>query len=161
LAYGKENALIPGLSWVREENLHITVLFLGETDESNIISIEQKLSALRMYSPFHLQCQEVIPISRRGKLSMIWAAFEDSPAFVELATRVSEVLNHPADHDPVPHVTLARVKRGLSVKAGGIEFPAVSSYTWQVEKIGLWASVLSPQGSAYTVLREWELEGGK
>jgi 2'-5' RNA ligase len=161
LAYGKDNIHIPGLSWVREENLHITVLFLGETEESNIVSIEQKLSSLCMYSPFTLHCKEIKAVSRRGKVSMIWAAFEDSPAFVELATRVSEVVNHPADHAPLPHVTLARVKRGVSIKAGGIEFPVVSSYRWQVEKIGLWASVLSPQGSQYTVLREWGLRGRK
>jgi 2'-5' RNA ligase len=157
LATCKEEIPLPGLSWVKEENLHITVLFLGETSENDLTSIEHKLSVLSTFSPFFLQCKEVIPVTRRGKLSMIWAGFEQCSAFVQLATLVSKVLSYPPDHSPVPHVTLARVKRGQFIKTGNTVFPPVSSYSWQVQKIGLWASVLSPQGSVYTVIREWKL----
>jgi 2'-5' RNA ligase len=159
LAASKESFDMPGLSWVREENLHITLLFIGDTEENTIASLEEKLSALSVLRPFTLLCKEVQPVSRRGKLAMIWASFEESPAFVELATGVSNVLNHPPDYTPLPHVTLARVKRGHFIKTDKSSITRELFYQWQVHSFGLWSSVLTPQGSIYKVINEWQLTG--
>jgi 2'-5' RNA ligase len=149
-----------GLSWVKEENLHITLLFLGEVEINEMPGIEQKLSSLSDSKPFALQCKEIVPVNRRGKLSMIWASFNQSPEFIDLVTRISAILHHPPDHAPLPHVTLARVKRGQSIKLPPSDMPSIATFQWQVHRFGLWESVLNPQGAVYTVLKEWELRGG-
>ena len=154
--YACKNSVVQtGLSWVKEENLHITLLFMGDTPESEIASIKHSLSGLSNRTPFLLQCKQVEAVRRRGKLSMIWAGFEESTQFIELATSVSKVLNVPLDHKPLPHMTLARVKRGYQVKVDTSLFPDISLYSWEVNSFGLWESVLNPQGSIYTVLQEW------
>ncbi len=89
---------------------------------------------------------------------MVWASFEQSSAFVELATAVSATINHPPDHAPLPHITLARVKRGYTVRLDESQFPPVSHLQWQVQSFGLWESVLTPGGSIYTVRKEWHLK---
>jgi RNA 2',3'-cyclic 3'-phosphodiesterase len=152
---------IPGLSWVKEENLHITLLFLGNTAVEKIPGIEQKLSALTIHPPFMLHCKAVEPVIKRGKLTMLWAAFEENQDFVRLATGISQTLNHPPDHSPLPHVTLARVKKGQLVKIHTIQLPTIESYQWQVKEYGLWESVLTPQGPEYTKLKQWDLKGNQ
>jgi 2'-5' RNA ligase len=159
LASYKHHIALERLSWVKEENLHITLLFLGNIDIENIPTVEKKLASLTDFKPFHLTCTRVIPVCRRGKLSMIWASFEESPDFTELATRVSDILHHPSDHPPLPHVTLARARRGHSVKPDKDQLPIDASFSWQVQKFGLWESVLGPQGTTYTMLKEWKLGG--
>jgi 2'-5' RNA ligase len=159
LASYKNHIALEGLAWVKEENLHITLLFLGNIGIEDIPAVEKKLDYLTDIKPFHLKCNEVIPFSRRGKLSMIWASFDESPEFAELAIKISTILHHIADHPPLPHVTLARVRRGHSVKTGKSGLPLAASFSWQVQTFGLWESVLSPQGAAYTLLKEWKLQG--
>ncbi|MDO1448624.1 RNA 2',3'-cyclic phosphodiesterase [Rhodocytophaga aerolata] len=148
-----------GLAWVREENLHITVLFLGNIAEADIPAIQEKLQTLSNLKPFQLQCTHLVPVSKRGRLTMLWAGFAESQEFVRFATQLASLLNHPPDHSPLPHVTLARVRKGQKVKLHENQLPVFASHSWVVRSFGLWVSELNPAGAKYTILQEWELNG--
>jgi 2'-5' RNA ligase len=155
----KASLQMPGLSWVKKENLHITLLFLGSTAEEDISGIYEKLHALTSWEPFQLTCTHLVPVSKRGKLTMVWAGFADSPEFVRFATQVATLLNHKPDHAPLPHVTLARVRKGQKVKLEEGQLPAITSHSWMVHSFGLWVSDLNPNGAEYAIMHEWRLKG--
>lgn len=148
----------PGLAWVKPENLHITLHFLGNTSESEIHNIEQKLASLVTFPSFSLQGKEVKAINRRGRTEMIWAGFEESKEFVILATQMAQTLQFPLSHPPLPHITLARAKRNKVIKLKDNLFPLTEQVILQVKKFGLYESNLTPQGPIYKVLNEWHLK---
>ena len=49
----------PYLAWVKPENLHITLHFLGNTEESEIHNIEEKLASLVTFPSFSLHGKEI------------------------------------------------------------------------------------------------------
>lgn len=159
LSVSRSTINLPGISWVKEENMHITLLFLGNTDESKVSDIEQQLSDLTSFPSFRLYCNGLLPVIKRDKLTMIWAGFEQSKEYVTLAKQIAELLNHLPDNAPLPHVTLARVRKGQAIKAKDIVLPTLEPYDWEVQNFGLWESVLTAQGPKYTLLNEWILKG--
>ena len=148
----------PYLAWVKPENLHITLHFLGDINETEIHNIEEKLASLVTFPCFSLQGKEIKPINRRGRTEMIWASFEESKEFVILATHMAQILNLPLSHPPLPHITLARTKRNKVVKLKDNSFPLAEPVILQVKKFGLYESNLTPQGPIYKVLNEWHLK---
>lgn len=158
LAACQKEANHPELAWVKTENLHITLLFMGNTKTEEIDNIAEKLASLVTFPTFCLQFKEVQVIARRGKASMIWAAFERNDEFASFATQIAQILNIPPDHPPLPHITLCRVKRNKSVKVDKSIFPAISHLVLPVKKFRLYESNLTPQGSQYRVLEEWYLK---
>jgi RNA 2',3'-cyclic 3'-phosphodiesterase len=146
------------LAWVNIENLHITLLFMGDIASGEIDNIAGKLAWLVTFPGFCLRFTEVQVIKKRGKTSMIWAAFEESKEFVALATQIAQIVGIPSDYPPLPHITLARVKRNKIVSVDKNALPAINHLRLAVKKINLYESNLTPQGSVYTVLREWVLK---
>jgi 2'-5' RNA ligase len=126
---------------------------LQETDK-----IKEKLASLVTFPDFCLHFKDVQVISRRGVTNMIWAGFEESNAFILLATQIAQIVGIPSDKPPLPHVTLARVKRNKKVKVDKNAFPAIHPLKLEVKKINLYESNLTPKGSVYTVLEQWYLK---
>lgn len=153
------NTLLPheDVRLTKPENLHITVLFIGSVPQEEMDQLENKLSPIIDILPFQLQLKEVIPVIRRGLLSMFWATFEESPDFKELALRTSEITGVRLDHPPLPHITLARVRHGRKVKGLSGQFPSLRHLRFMVNSLGLWESRLTPDGPVYTRIKEWTL----
>jgi 2'-5' RNA ligase len=148
----------PNLAWVKPENLHITVHFLGNIQKNEIHNIEEKLASLVTFPSFSLQGKEIKAINRRGKIDMIWAGFQESNEFIILATQMAQILRLPLTHPPLPHITLARVKRNKVVKLRDSSFQLTNPMILQVKKVGLYESNLTPHGPVYKVLNEWHLK---
>lgn len=158
LAENRNAANYPELAWVQTENLHITLLFIGNTNIEEIDKIKEKLASLVTFPTFCLHFREVQVVARRGKASMIWGAFENNEDFIDFATQIAQILNIHPDHPPLPHVTLARVKRNRSVKVDKNIFLRIGHMVLPVKKFRLYESNLTPQGAEYSVLEEWCLK---
>jgi 2'-5' RNA ligase len=90
---------------------------------------------------------------------MIWASFDENAAFTALATelhqRLEPWLNDRADHEPLPHATLARFKfLPASMRTA---LPPCPQLTMRVERIVLYESLLSSEGATYKVVEGFEL----
>lgn len=124
-----ENAQI---KWVPKENLHITLLFLGNTDENRLPEIIGKIEEITSQCAiFSLDFKELLTIVKNGKPIMIWAEFLEHEQFKKLVELLCKFLCHQdtkaqsstkffkkPDHKPRPHVTLARIKRSTKYKGG-------------------------------------------
>lgn len=104
-------------SYTRRENLHMTVAFIGEWDDTNLV-----MKALNRI-PIPQLTLELIRLGHFGNL--YWAGARENPKLEEYAMAVREELRKesiPCDPHPfLPHITLAR--RIIAPKDKDIEIP--------------------------------------
>ena len=137
---------------VQPENLHITLVFLGNVHEQDIPGLVEAAGRLRI-SGFQLQ------ISRCGwwkRASVAWLAPETTPAplleLVEQLNRLTMSAGLPVEkRDYSPHLTVAR-KMTRPVMSCPFE-----PIHWDVEEFCLVESVTQAQGAGYRVMKTWAL----
>ncbi len=160
----RERAM-PSVRWMPAGNLHVTVLFLGDTKEEEIPRISGELSAIAggtpkftmtfgapVYAPPH-------PLRRETSRppTMVWMTVGETGEFTRLAKGIIGALGTPHDLKKIsPHITLARFREGAVTsdpsKLGrtGLEGKGLA-----VDAITLMESRLTPSGAVYAQLGEF------
>jgi RNA 2',3'-cyclic 3'-phosphodiesterase len=157
-----------GVSWVRLDNLHFTLRFMGELGESGARrAAEAAEEAAAKHAAFDaaLGAAGAFPNARRARV--LWIALgEGAGAMKALAGSLEEALRRRgfdrADKPFSPHLTLGRVRRpdqDWTAPLAAIAPPAGAAARFRVERLLLLESRLDPRGSIYTVLREAPLGG--
>ena len=150
-------------AWVPRVAMHVTVRFLGETEEDLVPEIHEMLSdALAEYPPFEARLAGggAFPNARRPKV--FWVGLEDGHRFAALAHTANlalSALGFPAPHKPFrPHATLCRLRgpwlEGLPTKLG--EAGELGRFT--VDRLELYQSVLHPAGAEHTPVHTYTLK---
>jgi len=155
------------VKWVEPENLHVTLLFLGEVDEREVIAVCRAVAEVcGRHDRFRLVVESVgcFPNPRRPRV--VWvgcgaggpelAALHDAlePPLMALGCYRRE------ERQYTPHLTLGRVKS----EGGGPALAAAlqRKADWQageteVREVLVMSSELTPQGPVYTVLSRGKL----
>ncbi len=139
---------IKGLRPVRKENLHLTLLFLGDTGS------EEKFSELRRisFSPFTLTTTEIKLFPER-KPRLIWLELEESEKLNDLYERIAEVFE--AKEKLKAHITLSRIKwllpQDYRVVSEVIGKANPFEADFEVSYFNLYNSELRPGGPVYRV----------
>ncbi len=148
------NSGLSGVRWVPEENLHITVFFLGFVDVLYIPAIKAVMNQCLKSAPeFTLQLEGItLEGARPNHPSMVWARFEKNINFTRLAGEiglgVASYLAAPSKFpDPIPHITLARIKHGPMPDVN-----VILKCVIKFEGYELWKSVPVPGGVKYEKL---------
>jgi 2'-5' RNA ligase len=83
----------------------------------------------------------------------VLAADVEDPAgeLAELQGRVAAAVGLEEDRAFLPHVTVARVRRGERVRPGSLPGPA--PLTFDAEAVTLYSSTSAPGGASYAALR--------
>lgn len=154
----KEKFNSPSLRPVPEQNLHLTLYFIGNTQLSNLPGIENTLQKIsEEHTAFKLQylCTEPGPNSQSPRL--VWARFQQHPQFEKLSRSLASALSpeENAKQKPIPHITLARYKKGASAPPTAPVYSAESGISMQVNSISLWQSELASPHPVYTVLETY------
>ena len=98
--------------WVRAENLHVTLKFIGHVDAGKLDAIRAELAEVGSDAPVELRFRGLgfFPNERRPRV--LWAGVEGSPSLAALAgeidTRLSKLGIPRETRDFSPHLTLAR-----------------------------------------------------
>lgn len=134
------------IRWVREENLHMTLLFAGYLDEKgiNLLSSRVKEAALK-YNSFVINLIK-FSYEPEGKenAKMIWAKAEKNDMLEKLASK-----------DFSPHITVGRIKRTEWKLIDLEELPEVDEaldLNFRAESIEIIESVLKRGGAEYKVI---------
>lgn len=153
--------------WVTAENIHLTLKFLGATEEELVPGICKALSErLSYYSHFYINISGVgcFPDMRRPRV--VWIGIEESRELNDLAAAVeSEMmkLGYQAEERAYsPHLTIGRVRSQKGIKAliSALEGKgAVSLGRMEIGRITLMKSELRPAGAQYSSLAEIPLGG--
>ena len=152
----------PLAKWVRAENLHVTLKFLGETAPARVAAIDNTLRSIRSEQPVTLEFRGLgfFPTEKRPRV--IWAGMEASRNLKVLAEDIDQKLHQlgfPLEDRPfTPHLTLARFNpAGLPPKLGSIvpEHSSRSFGSFTVREFRLIESKLKPTGAEYTTLQSF------
>lgn len=147
------------VKWVRPEQMHLTVVFLGEVADARVPSIVEAIGQPLIQPPFELAFGGVGVFPARGAPNVLWigaAAGEAETIAVQrrLADRVAP-LGIPIERREFhPHLTLARLKdsrpgdRAAVLSERGRDIVA----TTRVDHATLYQSRLSSQGATYAPL---------
>lgn len=155
--------------FVEPHNLHLTVKFLGDIEESDIFAIQEAMRrASSGMGPFEMELSGMGFFPGGNRINVIWLGLENTGPLVEFSERLAEEFRK-ADIRPEgmdnrlfrPHITIARVKnpgdkdRLLDVISGHKEtvFGRIL-----VDKILLKKSVLERGGPVYTTLGSVSLD---
>ncbi|MDW8289126.1 MAG: RNA 2',3'-cyclic phosphodiesterase [Armatimonadota bacterium] len=154
------------IAWVTEENLHLTLRFLGEQDEKGArCAIEAGHSVARQLSPFHFTVRGagVFPDPRHARV--LWVGVEEpAEPLYQLARHLENALRRqgfpPEDKPFRSHITLARIKEPLPTQVIRQLFSCLPDEplgSVQVRSFVLMQSVLRPEGAVYTPVQEFVL----
>lgn len=107
-----------GVSSTRPENLHLTLKFLGEVDESAVTELTDALNQVDVGAPMRLRAAFMDLLPPRGPIRVIAAGLDgDIHLLARLHRSVEDCcagLGYPTERrDYRPHVTLARAKRPI------------------------------------------------
>lgn len=152
--------------WVEPPNIHVTLKFLGETDDALVPMLDEVLEQLvKPLFPFEVGCQRVgaFPDARRPRI--LWAGLDQKGGEVmgllqQTIERDIETLGFaPEDRDFKAHVTLGRVKSRQAFDMSLIidEFSTYDFGRSYIKDLILYRSELTPSGARYDVVSRYPL----
>jgi 2'-5' RNA ligase len=151
-----------GVSWVKPENLHYTLRFLGEVGDDGAQRAAEAATEAAAKSrefPAALGGLGAFPDPRRARV--IWVGMsEGDEALVALAGELDRALakrGFGAPDKPFSaHLTLGRVRESRRDWTAALAEPVAAdpAVRFTVDRIGVVESQLSPRGSIYTVRSE-------
>jgi 2'-5' RNA ligase len=157
-----------GVAWIRRDNLHVTLKFLGAAiDSAKLPALEDRLRRVTDDAPvLHVSTRGLggFPDLRRPRV--LWAGLE-CEALVELAARIETAAVDAgfdrAERPWAPHLTIGRVRdprkatqvRPLLETAQAREFGESC-----ISEVTLYRSHLSSRGSTYERLAVFPLQSG-
>jgi len=156
-----------GLKTVRPEQLHLTLKFLGETEEGLVPDIVRVMrEACEGVAPFPIRLRGTGAFPSLSRMHVIWVALEGGEPLGEIARRLDEgmePLGYAREARPwTAHVTLARVKGGKGLEPVRALLDARREEAFGeavVEEVRLKRSVLTPQGPQYSTVEAVRLRG--
>lgn len=148
--------------WVRQENVHLTLKFLGDTSGETLQKVGAALGEVaRRHSPPHIRPSGFGAFPSVERARVLWAGIEEGPA--ELTALAADI---EATIDPLgfarekraykPHITLGR-SRGRPVRLpAGAEVGAAG---FVARRLYLVESRTGPAGATYEKLESYILDG--
>ncbi len=153
------------VSWVRAENVHVTLKFLGEVEEKRLDKIRPALTDVaRAAAPFSMEVAGLGSFGGRNP-RVVWVGVgEGAEQLVQLAGQVEGALGRvgfPKERRGfTAHLTLGRVRSSRNTEAllaALQESQAERFGTVTATQFELMQSELRPSGSVYTVLDRFPL----
>lgn len=152
---------VAGARWQDEDQLHLTLRFIGEVDRHMARDVDAALSGIR-YPPFSIALNGLGAFDRRGEPVTLWAGVAPHAPIRALHKKIDQALVRagvePDRRAYMPHVTLARLPRGagtvqpLIERSGGVTSP-----TFTVEDFRLYESRFTPDGPLYEIVERYRL----
>ena len=147
----------PKVTWVKPAALHVTLRFLGETDDVEAARVREALTPEIAIPPFDVEWRGIgtFPSSRHPRalwLGVIRGAAQLGAVEAEIAQRLGTV--DPEARPFLPHLTIGRIK----MAGQGVDWPKVlkavevRGVTSRAERVTLYRSELSQRGPHYTGL---------
>jgi 2'-5' RNA ligase len=150
--------------WLRPENLHVTLKFIGEVSPAKLESIRDALAAIHSDAPVHLQFRGLGFFPNEQYPRILWAGIEASANLPPLAANIDSALETQGvareKRAFTPHLTLARFEppgmheklRAMIRRNSGREFGSL-----QAREFHLIESKLKPAGAEYTSLASFPI----
>jgi 2'-5' RNA ligase len=160
--------LLPGsrIKWVEPHNFHLTLKFIGDTEESSVNTINNTLEEIASgYPPFVLEYDRTGYFGSQHQPRVIWFGFRAHPLLSEIQQEIETVLVQygirPDDKEYKPHLTIGRVKKIAEREAFSDFFRNQDMNIGEklaVDAFQLIRSTLHSSGPVYTIIKEFKLK---
>lgn len=149
-----------GARWQTEDQLHLTLRFIGEVDTRTANAVTDALAIVR-HPPFDMCLRGIGSFERKGRTDTLWIRAEPAEPVKALHNKLDRALTRigiaPETRAYHPHVTLARFSRG----AGPLDAfmhgsGGVGTEPFTVDSFCLFESRLTEAGADYSVVERFE-----
>jgi 2'-5' RNA ligase len=155
-------SISPRLKWVRPENMHLTLAFLGETEPAKFSEVQTALSTIRSPQPVSLEFRGLgfFPNAKRPRV--FWVGIEASSNLAPIAREIDRSLHELGfllnDRPFAPHLTLARLNQPYlpaDLQTIVTESTSRSFGSFSAQQFHLIESKLKLIGPEYTTLQSF------
>lgn len=156
-----------GVNPVRPENLHLTLLFLGDVNEGNVTELRENFVNVTdnmNVGKFTCSVEDVGVFPHMNYISVVWAGAKPERELNELHMNYTERItftNEQNEGDFVPHITVSRVKYLNSDEKSALQELVRESQqsfgAFEVANVRLKKSTLTDEGPIYEDLAVCEL----
>ena len=152
-------------SWVRDDNLHLTLRFLGDVSEPDLARLSEYLGERSAAcAPLRLCVCGVGAFPNQRRPAVVWVGVEtlsgDLIAVQAHTETAARNIGLPPEPKPFhPHITLARIRDARRLGTLPAELDAAQSFLageFDVPHMALFSSTLTPRGPIYRCLREFK-----
>ncbi len=150
--------------WVRPENLHVTLKFIGEVADAKLADIRTALSSVPTVAPIDVRFRGFGFFPNENRPTVLWAGLDASPHLSTFAGDIDGALTTMGIAKEkrafVPHLTLARFAVPLLHEKLRVAIQKNSERefgSFQAEEFHLIESKLKPLGAEYTSLASFPL----
>lgn len=150
---------LEGARWQDDDQLHVTLRFVGEVDARVAEDLVAALESVTM-APFPLSLAGIGHFERKGRAHTLWAGLGESAALRQLQGRVEAACRRaglaPETRKFAPHVTIARLNAGTAAIGPWIARNGdLASPPWIVDAFTLFESHLTASGALYEPVRRY------
>lgn len=148
--------------WQREDQLHLTLRFIGAADRHLFADVTAALG--RIHHPrFEIALDGIGQFDRRGRVDNLWVGVSPHQPLKGLHNKIDQALTAvgipPETRSYHPHITIARFGReaggmiGFMADSGGVR-----SAPFEVNDFCLFESQPTQEGSVYTIIDRYPLD---
>lgn len=157
--------------WIAEENLHITLVFLGEVGDDRVAAVRAALDVPFRTPPFSIDVGGAGAFPPSGPPRVLWLGVREGRSALaalhgEVSSRLAPLGFEPEHRKYSAHLTIARVRdvrRGgaapRSLREALAACPADAGRS-RVTAVTLYQSRLSPKGATYSPILRVPLDAG-
>ena len=146
--------------WVGKDNMHLTLVFLGEIEGERKSAIKEILNELKKFHQFKLKVHGFGGFPDLNRPSVLWIGLEDSEELFKLQKNLVNKLKENGflieDRPFVGHLTVARIKSKVNLPKLA-RFEKKNWGEFKVETIILYQSELKKEGPRHKKCFEIEL----
>ncbi len=162
----KPRPTLPRARWVKPEAMHLTLVFLGETEAEPLPELHRELAAaFAAGAPMELTVAGLGAFPPRGRKRVLWTGVETGGDLGGLQARVAEAVERATGIEPDrrpyhPHLTLARCKPpwpAAAVARLAAAFGEQPAGTFTAIRGSLIASELHRSGARYRTVESYPL----
>jgi len=148
------------IRWIAQENVHLTLRFLGDTTTAQVETLHRLLQAsLTTLPAFDITVMQPGPFPTTKRPRVVAAPVKRNPTLEQLvATIETQVIKagfKAEDRAFRGHITIGRVKRSIPGRDLLTDTP--QSMHTRISRVVFMQSVLTPEGSVYTPLHDYPL----
>jgi 2'-5' RNA ligase len=152
---------IPGARWQSDDQLHLTLRFIGEVNRHCAEDVAAALGSIH-HPRFELALDGIGQFDRKGRIEILWAGVTPHGGLKSLHNKIDQALSRiglPAEGRAyLPHITLARFSRGAgSVGSSLLAPPMVAGPAFDVRDFYLFESDLGTGGAVYSIVERYAL----
>lgn len=152
---------ISGARWQTDDQLHLTLRFIGSADRRQAEDAHAALGAVH-HAGFEARLSGAGFFEHRGKPDAVWAGVAPAEPIAALHRKIDQALVRagcePERRAFVPHITMARLGRAAGPIGGFLEQAGdLSSPPFAVDRITLFESDRTAERAVYSAVADYPL----